>query len=340
MARPSPDQRVTEFILERLQRVIASYGLTSRRKAEQMIVDGRVSVDGNIVQQLGVQVDPQRQVVRVDGNVVKWERRRYIVLNKPSGYITTAADERGRRTVIELVNVAERVVPVGRLDRKTSGLLLLTNDGELLYRVTHPKFELEKEYEAILDGFPPPAALERLRRGLTVDGVKVIPEQIRPLRNEESGTILRIVIHEGRNRIVRRMLEQIGYPAVKLERTRVGPLQVRGLPVGTWRDLTGGELSQIRESVGLNEDETVRAPEQERRSAPRSRPVPAAPGGSRAPGPRSGPRGGSGDGRRDQTHGGQPGNRGPGNGNAPRYRDRRPGGGRQEHGGKPARPPA
>jgi 23S rRNA pseudouridine2605 synthase len=297
-----------------------------------MIASGRVSVDGQIVQEMGLRVDPRRQTIRVDGKVVKWERRRYLMLNKPSGYITTAADERGRRTVLDLIDVPERVVPVGRLDRKTSGLLLLTNDGELLYRITHPKFELEKEYEATLDGFPPPAALERLRRGITVDGTKVAVEQVRPLRNEESGTVLRIVIHEGRNRIVRRMLEQIGYPAVKLLRTRVGPLHVRGLPSGASRDLTPGELEQIRESVGLNESETGGETAEERRSNAPS------PGRPRETGRASD---GVGSRERRRTPGGGSGFQGgrSGGGNAPRNRDRRPGGSRQEQRGKPPRKP-
>ncbi len=309
--------------MERLQRVIASHGVTSRRKAERMIVEGRVSVDGTVIQELGVRVDPTRQQIRVDGRLVRWERRRYLILNKPSGYITTAADERGRRTVLDLVDVPERIVPVGRLDRKTSGLLLLTNDGELLYRITHPKFELEKEYEVELDGFPPPVALERLRKGVIADSVKVIPSQVRPLRNEESGTVLRVVIHEGRNRIVRRMMERIGYPVLKLERTRLGPLQVRGLPVGSWRDLTAGELSQIRESVGLGDEDV------ERSSAPRGgspqRSSARAGESVRRPGPRTG---GTGAGRRpDQTRNGRPPERRQGSANQPRYRDRRPGSG-------------
>jgi 23S rRNA pseudouridine2605 synthase len=233
--------------------------------------------------------------------------------------------------VLDLINVPERVVPVGRLDRKTSGLLLLTNDGELLYRITHPKFELEKEYEAMLDGFPPPAALERLRRGITVDGVKVAAAQVRPMHNEESGTVVRIVIHEGRNRIVRRMLEQIGYPAVKLLRTRVGPLHVRGLPSGASRDLTPGELEQIRESVGLNESATGGETSEERRSRQ------AAPGKTHDTGrPRTG---GGGDRRRTPGSGNAFQGGRSGGGNAPRNRDRRSGGGRQEYSGKPPRKP-
>ncbi len=311
--------------MERLQRVIASYGITSRRKAETMIVDGRVSVDGQVVRELGVRVDPARQEIRVDGQLMHWERRRYLVLNKPSGYITTAADERGRRTVLDLVDVPERVVPVGRLDRKTCGLLLLTNDGELIYRVTHPRFELEKEYEVELDGFPPPAALERLRKGVIVDGVKVEPSQIRPLRNDESGTVLRVVIHEGRNRIVRRMMERIGYPVLRLERTRLGPLQIRGLPVGGWRDLTGGELSQIRESVGLGEEDADSRGMPP--SGPPSRPRGGSPEGIRRQGPGGRP-GDSGVGRRpDRTRSGRPPARGTGPRTPPRDRDRRPGGG-------------
>ncbi len=295
-----------------------------------MILEGRISVDGAVVQELGVRVDPTRQEIRVDGKLMHWERRRYLLLNKPSGYITTAADERGRRTVLDLVNVSERVVPVGRLDRKTSGLLMLTNDGELLYRITHPKFELEKEYEVQLDGFPPPDALERLRTGVIVDGTKVVPSQIRPLRNEEGGTVLRVVIHEGRNRIVRRMLERIGYPVLKLERTRVGPLQIRGLPSGVWRDLTGGELSQIRESVGLGDEDVSGEAASGARRPPSTGPRPADRGGRPEPRGR-GPNTDTGR-RADRTGSGRPPARQQGPGRGTGDRRGRPGSGRQNDG--------
>ncbi|HEU5423620.1 MAG TPA: pseudouridine synthase, partial [Nitrolancea sp.] len=163
--------------LERLQRFLAESGVASRRHAEELIQEGRVTVDGEVVRYLGTRVDPARQRIEVDGKLVRPQRKRYLVLNKPAGYITTAQDERGRRTVLDLVQVPERVVPVGRLDRQTSGLLLLTNDGELAYRVAHPKFELTKEYLALLDGHPPPEVLERLRRGVVVDGERVSTEQ-------------------------------------------------------------------------------------------------------------------------------------------------------------------
>ncbi len=293
-----------------------------------MILEGRISVDGEIVQELGVRVDPTHQEIRVDGKLMRWERRRYLILNKPSGYITTAADERGRRTVLDLVNVPERIVPVGRLDRKTSGLLMLTNDGELLYRITHPKFELEKEYEVQLDGFPPPVALERLRQGVIVDGTKVVPAQIRPLRNEEGGTVLRVVIHEGRNRIVRRMMERIGYPVLKLERTRVGPLQIRGLPTGAWRDLTGGELTQIRESVGLGDEDITTRPSAPTQRSPSARPRTYERGERPAPSGR-GPRPNTGR-QPDRTGSGRPPARRQGPGQGPGDRGRRPGGGRQD----------
>lgn len=239
--------------MERLHKVLAARGVASRRKAEKMIADGRVKVDGEVIQTVGFQVDPEKQKIEVDGRVVRDEPRRYLLLNKPPGYITTSQDERGRRTVLDLVDVPERVVPVGRLDRPTTGLLLLTNDGDLAHRVTHPRFELEKEYEILLDGHPPRPVLEKLVRGVTIDGSKVVPSEVRAVSNEPEGTVLRIVIHEGRNRIVRRMVEHIGYGVIRLTRIRLGPIMLQGVPRGTWRDLTPGELDQLWEAVGRDQ---------------------------------------------------------------------------------------
>lgn len=235
----------------RLQRVLAEHGVASRRKAEELIRAGRVSVDGTVIREMGVRVDPERQDIRVDGRPLRPERRRYLILHKPVGYITTTSDERGRRTVLDLVDVPERVVPVGRLDRDSSGLLLLSNDGDLIYRITHPRYELEKEYEVLVDGFPPPSVIDQIRRGVTVDGRPVAVRSIEPIRTEEAGTVFRVVIHEGRNRIVRRMFERVGYPVLRLVRTRVGPLRLDGLPPGAWRDLTQGELDALFRAVGL-----------------------------------------------------------------------------------------
>ncbi|MDI3339118.1 MAG: pseudouridine synthase [Sphaerobacter sp.] len=329
--------------MERLQRVLAARGVASRRKAEELIAAGRVTVDGQVVRELGVRVDPSRQDIRVDGKPLRPERRRYIMVNKPPGYITTVSDERGRRTVMDLVKVPERVVPVGRLDRQTAGLLLLTNDGDLLFRITHPSYELDKEYEVLVDGHPPPAVLERLRRGVTVEGRRVQPSQVRPLRNEEAGTVLRIVIHEGRNRIVRRMLERVGYPVLKLTRTRVGPIHVRGLPVGAWRDLTPGEVAQLFEAVGLQPGREAGGagarprPAGQPRGAGRRAGVARPAGRGGRPGERRQERRGAGRGRarpgpRDRFGRGREGQQGagrpPGGGN------RRSGGGRQDDGGE------
>lgn len=268
--------------MERLHKVLAARGVASRRRSEQMIADGRVKVDGEVVRTQGVRVDPESQRIEVDGRPVRDEVKRYILLNKPPGYITTSQDERGRRTVLDLVNVKERVVPVGRLDRPTSGLLLLTNDGELANRIAHPRYELEKEYEVLLDGNPPRRTLDELVRGVTIDGEMVKPDEVRAIRNEPDGTLLRIVIHEGRNRIVRRMMERIGYQVLSLTRIRLGPIVLQGVPRGSWRELTPGELNQLWEAVqagdatrqphgrASSEHDPARAPARERRRAPQS----------------------------------------------------------------------
>ncbi|MBO9403706.1 MAG: rRNA pseudouridine synthase [Thermomicrobium sp.] len=238
---------------QRLQRVLAAHGVASRRKAEELILAGRVTVDGVVVRELGRKVDPERQEICVDGKPLRSEPRRYIVLHKPVGYITTTADEYGRKTVLDLVQVPERVVPVGRLDRDSSGLLLLTNDGDLIYRITHPRYELEKEYEVLVDGFPPPEVEEALRRGVPVDGRPVQIRRLEAIRVEPQGTVYRVVIHEGRNRIIRRVFERVGYPVLRLQRVRVGPLRLGDLPPGRWRDLTPSEVAALRRAVGLPE---------------------------------------------------------------------------------------
>ncbi|MCM8747469.1 rRNA pseudouridine synthase [Thermomicrobium sp. CFH 73360] len=266
---------------QRLQRVLAAHGVASRRKAEELIRAGRVTVDGVVVRELGTKVDPQRQEIRVDGKLLRPEPRRYIILHKPVGYITTTADELGRKTVLDLVQVPERVVPVGRLDRDSSGLLLLTNDGDLMYRITHPRYELEKEYEVLVDGFPPGDVEEALRRGVPVDGRPVAIRRLEAIRSEPEGMVYRVVIHEGRNRIIRRVFERVGYPVLRLHRVRVGPLRLGDLPSGQWRDLTPGELAMLRRAVGLPEtpSEQVRR-DRERRGRER---MPVR-GGDRRPG--------------------------------------------------------
>ena len=270
--------------MERLQRVLSASGLASRRRAEELIREGRVRVDGQVVTEMGVKVDPTVQKIELDGKIIPQQRLRYIMLNKPAGYITTTSDERDRRTVMDLVDVRERVVPVGRLDRPTEGLLLLTNDGDVAHRVMHPSFKVEKEYEALLDGHPPRRVLERLAKGVTIDGEVARPTMLRAVRNTEDGTVVRIALHEGRNRIVRRMFESVDYPVLKLIRVRIGPLQLGNIPKGAWRDLTGGELEQLREALHLSDEDVLR--ETESRAVRPARPAqarPARPGGDRRP---------------------------------------------------------
>lgn len=268
--RPS-DENQTQQSGERLQKVLAHAGVASRRKAEDLIAAGRVSIDGKVVTELGTRVDPKHASIAVDGQPVHIETDRYIMLNKPSGYITTMQDERGRRTVMELVDVRERVVPVGRLDRPTEGLLLMTNDGELANRIMHPRYEIEKVYDAELDGVPPPRVLDLIQRGVTVDGERTVPTSLKPLRQTEFGTLVRIGLHEGRNRIVRRIFDSVDYPVVKLTRVRVGPLQLGTLKRGAWRDLRESELEQLRDAVGLNEPPPPQREERPKRYFPQPR---------------------------------------------------------------------
>ncbi len=236
---------------ERLQRVLASRGIASRRASEEMIREKRVSVNGRIITEMGTRVDPDRDEIRVDGQSLKRQRPRFILLNKPSGFITTVKDERQRWTVMDLVDVPERVYPVGRLDRDTQGLLLLTNDGNVANRVMHPRYGLAKEYHVITDTRPADSQIARLSKGLIVAGREVIPDECRLLRETSEGIIVRIVLHEGIYHVVRTMMETVGINVVRLRRVRLGPLMIQGIPPGSWRDLTPGELVQLFEAVEM-----------------------------------------------------------------------------------------
>lgn len=240
--------------MERLQRVMAARGAGSRRHAEALITAGRVSVDGKVVTELGTKVDPRSNQIRVDGQLLHVQPPRYIVLNKPRGYITTVNDERDRRTVMDLVDLPERIYPVGRLDRQTEGLLLLTNDGDVANRIMHPRYRLAKEYNVLTLSRPSPQTLQRLRDGVVVDGKRVIPDDCRILRETHDGLILKVVIHEGMYHIVRRMMDEVGIPVTRLRRVRLGPLTVQNLAVGDWRDLTAGELNNLLQALHLDRE--------------------------------------------------------------------------------------
>ena len=236
---------------ERLQRVLASRGVASRRASEAMIRAGRVAVNGRVVTEMGTKVDSTTDEIRVDGKVLRRQRPRFIMLNKPSGFITTVQDERQRWTVMDLVDVPERIYPVGRLDRDTQGLLLLTNHGDAANRVMHPRYKLAKEYHVVTDRRPTDFQLARLRDGIMVEDREVIPDEARLMRETSEGIIVRIVLHEGLHHVVRQMMDTVGITVVNLRRVRLGPLRMQGIPPGAWRDLTPGELVQLFEAVGL-----------------------------------------------------------------------------------------
>ena len=230
---------------ERLQKVLARAGLGSRRACEELIADGRVTVNGTVAD-LGRRVEVDHDLVEVDGAAIGVRPGLvYYLLNKPSGVVTTADDPQGRPTVVDLVPVEPRVFPVGRLDLDTEGLLLLTNDGELTHRLTHPSYGVDKEYLAHVTGRPTRAALRRLREGGELDDGKTAPAQVAAVAPD----LLRIVIHEGRNRQVRRMCEAIGHPVQRLVRSRIGPLTDRKLKPGRWRELTVDEVRALERAA-------------------------------------------------------------------------------------------
>ncbi len=211
---------------------------------------GRVTVDG-VVAHIGMSADPDHQVVAVDGRPVGRQAKEYWLLNKGPGVVSTAADPQGRRTVVDCVPAGVRVYPVGRLDRDTTGVLILTNDGDLAYRLLHPRYGVEKEYRAAVRGRVPEAAVRSLRRGVVLDDGPTGPAQVRIVSQTEQVTELVLVIHEGRNRQVRRMLEAVGHGVVRLHRTRVDGLSDAGLALGQARALTPAEVTALKQAGGL-----------------------------------------------------------------------------------------
>ena len=229
----------------RLQKVLAQAGLGSRRVCEDLIERRRVRVNGEVAE-LGRRVDPEVDVVEVDGAQIGVRPGLvHYLLNKPAGVITTASDTHGRPTVVEMVPAEPRVFPVGRLDGDTEGLLLLTNDGDLAHRLTHPSFGVDKEYLVEVDGNPHRGVVRRLREGLELEDGLTAPAKVAVLGDH----LLRITIHEGRNRQIRRMCEAVGTPVVRLVRTRIGPLTDRTLAPGEWRPLTQDEVRALERAT-------------------------------------------------------------------------------------------
>ena len=231
---------------ERLQKILSAAGVCSRRAAEGYLTAGRITVNGEMAQ-LGQQADPETDDIRVDGVPLGREPETvYLMLNKPRGYVTTVSDEQGRKTVMDLLTgVHTRIYPVGRLDRDSEGLLLLTNDGALTQRLLHPSHEVSKEYRVTVSG-PVEHAAENLRRIRDVAGMAIRPAEVQMLRREGNRAELRIVIHEGRNRQIRRMCARCGLEVLRLQRVREHCLELGTLPLGQWRYLTAAEIAALK----------------------------------------------------------------------------------------------
>lgn len=244
--------------LVRLQKLLASSGVASRRKCEELMLAGLVEVDGEVVTRLGTKVDPRVATVRVEGRrLPPVSDHVYLVLNKPVGVVSTMSDPEGRRCLAEVVaDRPERLFHVGRLDTDTSGLLLLTNDGDFANRMAHPSFEVDKTYVAEVEGHVHVRTVRGLTEGVTLDDGPVTVSAAKviggdPRRDNQGRSIVELTLHEGRNRIVRRLLEQVGHPVRKLTRTAIGPVRLQSLRPGEFRDLTGDELGTLLDAASL-----------------------------------------------------------------------------------------
>jgi 23S rRNA pseudouridine2605 synthase len=232
--------------LERLQKVLAHAGVASRRKSEDIIRRGRVTVNGRVVTELGTKVDPARDEILVDGRPIQRSTGHvYVMLNKPQGVISAMNDRRGRRALGDLVSLPQRLYPVGRLDLDSEGLVLLTDDGELANLLTHPRYEHDKEYEVWVNGEPSEETLNTWRQGVSLEGKMTAPARVEVLARRKDGTLLRVVMHEGRKRQIRRVAELLGHPVRELKRVRLGPLELGLLEPGQWRYLTTREVRSL-----------------------------------------------------------------------------------------------
>ncbi|MCI8273120.1 MAG: rRNA pseudouridine synthase [Clostridia bacterium] len=237
---------------ERLQKYLANCGIASRRKCEEYITQGKIKVNGKIVTELGVKIEPEKDEIKFENKVVKENPKKvYILLNKPIGYVTTVDDQFKRDTVLDLVKVKERIVPVGRLDMYTSGALILSNDGEFIYKITHPKHEIEKTYTVTVKGIVQKSEVEALRKGVKIEEYTTSPAKVKILKTDTEKDIsrLEITIHEGKNRQVRKMCEAIERKVLALHRSKIGNLDVKNLELGKWRFLTEKEVRLLNQTM-------------------------------------------------------------------------------------------
>ena len=234
----------------RINKYIASCGVASRRKAEEIILDGRVTVNGKLVTELAFNIDEDKDIVEIDGEQIGVEKNNvYIVLNKPEGYITTVKDQFDRPSVLDLVSdIKERVYPIGRLDYETSGLLLLTNDGDLTYKLTHPKHEVDKTYVARVKGKLTKEEIERFKTGLKIEDYTTAPAKLKVIKYDEQrdSSLLEIKIHEGKNRQVRKMCKAINHPVLRLRRSAMGKIKIGDCEIGKYRYLTEDEIKYLK----------------------------------------------------------------------------------------------
>ncbi len=255
-------------MLERIQKIISAAGITSRRAAEQLILDGRVRVNGRVVTQLGTRADASKDHIKVDGKLINPRQPlSYIALNKPAGYVTTLSDPEGRPTVQDLLKgVKVRVYPVGRLDYNTEGLLLLTNDGDFAHLITHPRHEFPKTYRAKIKGVLEDNQIEQLEQGIYLDDGRTAPASLKKISKEEANSWIEITIHEGRKRQVRRMFDRVGHSVIKLKRVRIGNLTLGDLTEGSIRYLTQDEVQALKELAKADRNTAfiIRKPEARR----------------------------------------------------------------------------
>ena len=239
---------------ERLQKILSRAGITSRRKAEKLILQGRVSVNGEIIRELGTKAVLGRDDIRVNGKAIKAETKKVVVaLFKPRSYVTTLDDPQGRPTVVDLLKgISERVYPVGRLDYDAEGLLLMTNDGELAHRLQHPRYKIPKTYLVKVRAHPPEEALAQLQQGIKLEDGITAPAELHVLEDDKKATWLTLTLREGRNHQVKRMCAAIGFPVLRLRRTKIGPIDLGNLQPGKSRRLNAGEVRALRKAVGLD----------------------------------------------------------------------------------------
>lgn len=230
----------------RLQKYLANCGIASRRKCEELIKQGKIKVNGKIITELGTKINPNNDVIEYNDKIIEQNKNDlvYILLNKPIGYVTTSKDQFNRDTVLDLVKVRQRIVPVGRLDMYTSGAIILTNDGDFVYKVTHPKHEIEKTYTVTVKGIIQNEEVEKLRSGVEIEDYKTRPAKVKILKTDKEKNIsrLEITIHEGKNRQVRKMCEAVGRKVLALHRSKIGTINVKDLKLGKWRYLSEDEI--------------------------------------------------------------------------------------------------